>query len=200
MTFTKECFGLFYEVIDKIMDSRDATAGGGSASAVAGAMAAGLVGMVARLSAGKNFGLKDERYEEIADELDGYVDLLRKGAVEDTLSYLGIKDAFALPKSTDEEKAARRKAIEDAAVKAACVPLENGKISVNILRICKEMEGRYNEAAKSDMEAGIMLAKMAAADTALNIEANLPLIKSPEKNTVLKREAEKLKEAAANII
>jgi len=200
MTFTKECFGLFYEVIDKIMDSRDATAGGGSASAVAGAMAAGLVGMVARLSAGKNFGLKDERYEEIADELDGYVDLLRKGAVEDTLSYLGIKDAFALPKSTDEEKATRRKAIEDAAVKAACVPLENGKISVNILRICKEMEGRYNEAAKSDMEAGIMLAKMAAADTALNVEANLPLIKSPEKNTALKREAEKLKEAAANII
>jgi len=191
---------LFYEVIDKIMDSRDATAGGGSASAVAGAMAAGLVGMTARLSAGKNLGLKDERYEEMADELDGYVDLLKKGAVDDTLSYLGIKDAFSLPKSTDEEKAARRKAIEDAAVKAACVPLGNGKIAVEILRICKEIEGKYNEAAKSDMEAGIMLAKMAAIDTAMNVEANLPLIKSPEKSTALKHEADKLKEAARNII
>ena len=190
---------MFYDVMEKIMDSRDTTVGGGSASAVAGAMAAGLIGMVARLSAGKNFGLSDERYLEIADELDGYVELLKKGAVEDTLSYLGIKNAFALPKSSEEEKALRRAAIEEAAVRAATVPLENGRIAVKILHLCEELDGKYNTAARSDMEAGIMLAKMAAIDTALNIEANLSLIKSPEKNAKLEAEAAKLKKTAAEI-
>ena len=118
---------IFYEVVEKIMDSRDVTVGGGSASAVAGAMAAGLVGMVSRLSVGKEYGLPDERYLEIAEELDELAVQLKEGAVEDTRSYLGIKAAFALPKATDEQKSARRAAIESAAIKAANVPLENGR-------------------------------------------------------------------------
>lgn len=184
---------MFYEVLEKIMDSKDTTVGGGSASAVAGAMAAGLVGMVARLSTGKEYGLTDERYLAIADELDGYAVSLREGAVEDTKSYLGIKAAFGLPKATDEEKAVRRAAIEKAAIQAATVPLTNGRTALKIYEICKEMDGRYNSAAGSDMEAGIMLVKMAIVDTALNIEANLPLIKTPEINARFVADAETLK-------
>ena len=82
---------MFYDVLEKIMDSKDTTVGGGSASAVAGAMAAGLVGMVARLSTGKQYGLPDERYLGIADELDMLAVKLKDGAVADTQSYLGIK-------------------------------------------------------------------------------------------------------------
>ena len=186
---------MFYEVIEKIMDSRDVTVGGGSASAVAGAMSAGLVGMVERLSIGKECGLPDERYLEIAEELDELVERLKEGAVEDTQSYLGIKAAFALPKAAEEEKAARRAAVERAAVKAAEVPLANGHAALRILELCREMEGRCNAAASSDMEAGIMLAKMAVADTALNVEANLPLIKTPEINEGLARSARGLKDA-----
>ncbi len=184
---------MFYEVIDKIMDSKDTTVGGGSASAAAGAMAAGLVGMVARLSLGKDYGLTDERYLAIAEELDGYTAALKDGAVEDTKSYLGIKASFGLPKTTVEEKAARRAAIEAAAVQAATVPLTNGRMALKIYEICKEMEGRFNSAAGSDMEAGIMLAKMAIVDTALNIEANLSLIKTPEINAMFAANAEILK-------
>lgn len=55
------------------------------------------------------------------------------------------------------------------------------------------MDGRYNTAAGSDMEAGIMLAKMAVIDTALNIEANLSLIKTPEINARFVADAEALK-------
>ncbi len=186
---------MFYEVIDKIMDSRDVTVGGGSASAAAGAMAAGLVGMAARLSAGKECGLPDTRYLGIAEELDALVVKLKEGAVADTQSYLGIKTAFALPKGADEEKAVRRAAVEKAAQRAAEVPLANGRAALRILELCREMEGKFNTAASSDMEAGIMLARMAVVGTALNVEANLSLIKTPEKNEELSRSACELKDA-----
>lgn len=184
---------MFYEVIEKIMDSRDTTVGGGSASAVAGAMAAGLVGMVARLSTGKEYGLSDDRYQGIAEELDALAVQLKNGAVEDTQSYLGIKAAFSLPKSTEDEKIVRRTAVEKAAIKAARIPLENGRAAFRILELCKEMEGKFNAAALSDMEAGLMLAKMAVIDTALNVEANLSLIKTPKINQDLAKAALDLK-------
>jgi len=186
---------MFYEVIEKIMDSKDTTVGGGSASAVAGAMAAGLVGMVARLSVNKEFGLPDERYLDIAEQLDGLAIELKNGAVEDTKSYLGIKAAFSLPKSTEDEKAVRRAAVEEAAIKAARVPLENGRAAQSILKFCKEMEGKFNTAASSDMEAGILLARMAVLDTALNVEANLSLIKTPEINREFAEAALELKDS-----
>ncbi len=156
-------------------------------------MAAGLVGMCVRLSTGKEYGFTDEKYLALADELDGYVKTLKDGAVEDTQAYLGIKSAFGLPKATDEEKAARRAAIEEAAVKAATVPLNNGRTALRIYNICKELEGNYNTATASDMEAGVLLARMAIYDTALNVEANLSLIKTPEKNAELAAAAQELK-------
>ena len=185
----------FYDVIEKILDTRDTTVGGGSASAVSAAMAAGLVGMVARLSVGKNFGLADGRYLEIAAELEKCSAKLKDGAVADTQSFLGIKAAFGLPKASEEEKVARRAAIEAAAVQAASVPLENGHMALHILELCEEMKDRFNSAATSDMEAGIMLARMAVVDTALNIEANLSLIKSPDKNAEFACRAKELKDS-----
>lgn len=173
---------MFYEIMEKIMDSRDITVGGGAASAAAGAMAAGLIGMVARLSQGKGYQPSDMRYIEIADMLDKHVETLKNGAMADVESYLAMKKSFALPKITEEEKTIRRAAIEKAAIQAASVPLENGMVALEILVFCKEMEENYNINMKSDMEAGIMLAKMAVTDTALNIEANLSFIRTPEIN------------------
>lgn len=188
---------MFYEVIEKIMDSRDATAGGGAASAVAAAMAAGLVGMAARLSLGKGYGLADERYEEIAARLNECAETLKKGAVADAEAYRGIKAAFSLPRTTAEEKISRGAAIEKAAIRAAEVPLENGRLALEILAFCKEMEGNFNINTESDMKAGIMLAQMAAIDTALNIEANLSLIKSSEINAQFVAGASELKKTAS---
>lgn len=184
---------MFYKVMEKIMDSHDVTVGGGAASAVAGAMAAGLIGMVARLSQGKGYQLSDTRYMEIADMLDKYVETLKKGAIADVEAYLEMKKSFALSKTTEEEKAIRRTAIEKAAIQAANVPLANGIAAQEILAFCKEMESNYNINMKSDMEAGIMLAKMAVMDTALNIEANLSSIKTPDINAHFVDQAEHLR-------
>lgn len=185
-----------YSVFDKVMDTKDFTVGGGAASAIAGAMAAGLVGMVARLSIGKDYGLHDERYEAIAGEMDTLCQKLTQGAQDDEEAFLGIKNAFKLPKGTDEEKVIRRAAVENAAVQAATVPMENARRAARILEICAEMENRSNPAAASDITSGVLLARSAVMGCALNIDANLPLIKTPEKSGPLAEAADKLKAKA----
>lgn len=183
-----------YEVLDKIRESTDFTVGGGSASALAGSMAAGLAGMAVRLSFGKDYGLSDEEYGRIAGELDGLSDELGRGAIEDCEAFLGIKRAYALPKETEEDKRLRRAAVEKAAVYAAEVPLANAGRSFRVAEICGFLRGKFNPAAASDMEIGLMLAADGALGCALNIDANLPLIKTPEERLRLEKASEELKE------
>ncbi len=171
----------YYKVLDLIIDSRDVTVGGGSASALAAAMAAGLTGMVARLSVenkGKTYGLKDDEYIGFADELDALAEKLKKGSADDTAAYLGIKNAYAMPKGTDEEKALRGAAIEKAGVAAADVPLRNADNAFRILEITRGLKEKSNPNAGSDLACGEMLAAMAVRGAMLNVEANLPLIKT----------------------
>lgn len=185
-----------YQIIDQVWDTKNFDAGGGAASAISASMAAGLVGMVARLSLGKNYGMDDRDFERIAAEMDFLCLELKSGAAQDGKAFLGIKTAFALPKNTESEKKGRREAIEKAAIRAAEVPLENGKKAVRIMDIGRSLIDRSNPAAASDLEIGIALAITAIVGCALNIDANLPLIKSPEKRNSLREASGHLKGSA----
>ena len=187
----------FYEVLDNIMDSWDVTVGGGSASAVAAAMAAGLVGMVARLSLAKNdktYGLSDAEYLACADELDILAQELKQGAVDDANAYLGIKNAYALPKENDEQKAARAAAVEDAAVAAAEVPLRNAERAAQIYQWALKLKGKSNSNAGSDLVCGEMLAAMAIQGAAMNVLANLPLVKTASRKEILEKKLNEIQE------
>lgn len=170
----------YIEVLDKILDSNDVTVGGGSASAISGAMAAGLIGMAARLSTKKDYGLPAEKHLEIAEELDALAKELLQGSEEDTKAYLMIKNAYSLPKSTDEEKTQRTTAIENAGIAAAKVPKNNGYRCKRVYELGLIMEGKYNTNTSSDFNIGMNLAKLGVAGCILNIEANLSLIKNNE--------------------
>src|SRR5207244_8730914 len=99
--------------------------GGGSVAALMGALGASLGGMVANLSAGKRGW--DDRLEyfsdwavqaqQLKDELLALVD-------EDTAAFNKVMDAFALPKESAEERAARAAAVEEAPKYAAEAPLQ----------------------------------------------------------------------------
>jgi formiminotetrahydrofolate cyclodeaminase len=61
------------------------------------------------------------------------------------------------------------------------------------LDLCRNLVGCSNPAAGSDLDVGMMLARAAVRGCALNIDANLPLIRSPEKNNLLREASEDLK-------
>jgi len=166
-----------HAILDLILDSRDVTVGGGSASALAGAMAAGLAGMVARLSTGKAYGLPDPRYLEIAGSAERLATELAAGAVRDSAAYLLIKQAYALPKGTPEEKAVRAEAIQRAGIAAAAVPLENAGRCAQVRDLCAALHGQSNPNTGSDLKVADMLCRAGLEGCLDNIAANLPLIK-----------------------
>lgn len=167
----------YTEIVDLILDDENYTVGGGSASAIMGAMACGLIGMVINLSPGKDYGLSDETYTDLAEELRELKAKLLRGSVEDHEAYLLIRDAYRLPKSTDEEKAERKKAIEQAGIAASNVPLSNAKLNKRVHEIGLEVLGKSNPAAGTDLQAGIDLAEKGMYAAKSNVEVNLPMIK-----------------------
>jgi formiminotetrahydrofolate cyclodeaminase len=171
----------YQEVIEKILDSKDVTIGGGSASCISGAMAAGLSGMVARLSVGKDYGLTDEQYVKIADELDELGKKLESGSVADADAYMQIINAYKLPKATDEEKEARKAAIQAAVVAAATQPMDNAKLCLDLHKLCVSLKGVSNTNAESDLLIGIGLSALGIRGCVMNIKANLGIIKDESK-------------------
>ena len=165
------------DVLERILDSADVTTGGGSAAALAGAMAAGLMGMVARLSAGKDLGFSPDDYLAMADELDRLGRGLLLGAQADSEAYALIKAAYRLPR---EDKPARDAAIQAAGMQAADVPLANGMACRAVLELGLRLDGRSNPNAGSDLQVGLALARTGIAGCAANVRVNLGLIKDPE--------------------
>lgn len=167
-----------HQPLDLILDTQDVTTGGGSASAISAAMAAGLIGMVARLSTKKDYGLSADEHLAVADACDRLAPALMEGALEDMKAYAMIKAAFALPKGTDEEKIIRSRAINDAGIQAALIPYENAKRSFEVLEFGRQIKNVSNPSAMSDLLIGLHLAEIGLKGCVMNIEANLPLIKN----------------------
>lgn len=169
-----------YLALDLILKTQDVTVGGGSASAIAAAMAAGLIGMVARLSTKKDFGMSAECHLKVAEDCDKLAPALMEGSSKDMAAYAMIKNAFALSKDTEEEKQIRSRAINDAAIQAALVPYENALLCLEVLELGRQIKTVSNPSATSDLLIGIHLAEIGVKGCVMNIEANLPLIKNSE--------------------
>ncbi|WP_459195845.1 cyclodeaminase/cyclohydrolase family protein [Wukongibacter baidiensis] len=171
------------EMMKKVIDSDNFTVGGGAASALAGAMAAGMISMVAKLSLKKAYGLTVDEYKAISEEADKLAKELLLGAQEDEKAFSMIKDAYGLPKSTDEEKKRRSIAIQNGGIAAATVPKNNGFMCKRIYELGMMLKERSNPNASSDLAEAIMLANAGIKGCILNVEANLPLIKDQEKKS-----------------
>ncbi|SHJ89927.1 formiminotetrahydrofolate cyclodeaminase [Dethiosulfatibacter aminovorans DSM 17477] len=165
------------DILGKIIDSDNTKVGGGASSALSGAMAAGMISMVAKLSVKKEYGFSGDEYKIMAEELDILAEGLMHGAKKDEEAFVELMKAYKLPKETDEDKAARRQAIQDGSILASRVPESNAIMCRKVLDMGNTLVGKSNPNAASDLMVSIKLAELGVYGCILNIRANLPSIK-----------------------
>ena len=152
------------ESIDTYLErlaSRDAVPGGGSAAALTGAFGAALVAMVGRIA-----GRSDEGLVSKADRLRAE---LLEARSRDEDAYAAVVEAQALPKGNDAEISARRQALDHALARAAQVPLEAARLSLEVLRLSGRLAHTPKSALASDVGCAAEFAYAALAACAYNV-------------------------------
>jgi glutamate formiminotransferase/formiminotetrahydrofolate cyclodeaminase len=111
-------------------------------------------------------------YSDWADKGKVYHDALLKMVDEDTNAFNKIMDAFGLPKGSDEEKAARSQAIQDATKYAIEIPLQTMKLCCDSMEVMLEMAKTGLEASLSDAAVGALAARAGVQGAFLNVRIN----------------------------
>ena len=174
------------------------TPGGGTAAAIAGAMGTALLMMVAGLEKTKS-NTADEKAALMAAAggLKPIRARLMLLADDDAASFDGVMAAYRLPKGSDEEKAARTRAIQAALRGATEIPLETLRACANALEHGRVVAAHGNQSAESDVGVGIGLLKAAANGAAANVRSNLGGLKDEAFKTATEAETARLLEPAA---
>lgn len=167
-------------ILSKIRDVNNFNVGGGAASALAGAQAAGMIGMVSNLSIGKEYGLSDDEYKGYVERLEILSQALMEGAEADEVAFMKIRNAYRLPKTTDFEKAIRHNAIQYGFVSAANTPLANAKLCLEVFQIGRDLLAVSNPNAKTDLEIAVALSEIGWKGCIANVDANLGMIKDAD--------------------
>ena len=161
---------------------KDPVPGGGSVSALCGALAASLAEMVTALTIGR------KKYIDVEEEMLVYapqMELARRKFLdfidEDAEAYQLVFNAFKLPKETDEEKNIRNSEIQKATLQAALVPLRVAETAVSIMDVIFMIGSKGNRNAVTDACVAMMCARTAALGAILNVRINLAGLDDKEK-------------------
>jgi formiminotetrahydrofolate cyclodeaminase len=162
------------DLLDEFASSAP-TPGGGSASALAGALGASLLLMVARMPKTRG-GSGDERatLDRVAVDVARLRARLAALVDEDSAAYDAVVAAFRLPKATDEEKAARRAAVQAATRHATTTPLAVMEACAEALGMAGQIAACGNPNAASDVQVGMALLSAACRGAYENVAINLP--------------------------
>jgi formiminotetrahydrofolate cyclodeaminase len=173
--------------------SAEPTPGGGSASALAGAVGASLLTMVAGLPKPRAQNPDDERRLSAAGVRCSASSVELAALMErDSEMYENVVAAFRLPKGSDDEKRVRSDRIQDALQFATEVPLRVMRVCLDGLRAGSEVAALGNANAASDVQVGLELLIAGLRGAKFNVATNLTSIKDQGYIVAAKREADVL--------
>lgn len=164
-----------------MLASKDPTPGGGSGAALGGALAAALVSMVCNLTIGKK-GYEDaeEQMRDILAQSEALRAELPELLEADTQVYGRVMAAYRLPRKTDEDKAARRHAIQEALREASEVPLAIADRCAQVVDLALPAAQHGNNWAVSDAGVGALLAEACMHAALLNVSINMASIEDAD--------------------
>lgn len=174
--------------------SGDPVPGGGSISALNGALAAALGAMVSRLTIGrKKFADREEDMKMLLAEIETVENTLTLAIDRDSEAYATVMAAFKLPKDTDEEKRIRREEIQAATRGAAEVPMQVARMTASLLPKLEAVANMGNPNAVTDAAVATMCARTAIFGALLNVEINLSSLADVDYVAAMRLEAASLR-------
>lgn len=179
------------------LSSPDPTPGGGTAAAIAGAMGGSLLVMVTGLAKSKtNTDEEKAALAEARARIEPVVALLMQLADADTEAFNAVMAAYRLAKATDDEKAARTRAIQQALRGATDVPLDTLRACASAIDHGRSVARHGNRSAASDIGVAVGLLKAAAEGAAANVRINLEGLKDLDYKAAVERDLSELSAVA----
>jgi formiminotetrahydrofolate cyclodeaminase len=170
--------------------------GGGSVTAVIGALAAALGEMVANLTLGREkFAAAEASLRPARDRLTALRSSLLDAAAADEAAYQSYRDAASLPRSSDDEKTARTDAMQRALIAATEVPRAAARSAHEVAEILQSVAREGNPHVRSDAALGALLAETALRGALLNVRGNAALLMDRELAATYLTEADLLEKA-----
>ncbi len=187
------------EFVDELGSDSPAP-GGGSVSALASAMAAGLSNMVGVLTYGKK-GYKEhwDEIEELSNTAQAMKDTFLYLVDEDTQSFNNVMAAMRLPKQSAEQKTARAQAIQKATVYSAQIPLQVMENSLKIMSLAARLTEIGNQNSLSDAGVAVLQAGAGLEGAAMNVLINIPGIDDKQVVADFEQQVAKLRSEAKTL-
>ncbi|MDN5296291.1 MAG: methenyltetrahydrofolate cyclohydrolase [Bacteroidota bacterium] len=152
--------------------------GGGSISALHGAVAAALTEMLANITIGKkNYSAVEETMKLNATKASALRTKFLTDIDRDAEAYNLVFQAFRLPKDTDEQKVLRSEKIQEATKVAALVPMEVAERAFELLDLISETTRKGSKNAITDGCVAMMTCRTAVLGALLNVRINLASIR-----------------------
>lgn len=165
--------------------------GGGSVSALCGALAASLAEMVANLTSGREkYAQVQPQVEEVLQQYPAIRARLLDAIDRDSKAFDLYMAALAMPKTTDAEKAARKRAMQEGLKAAALVPMETAETALTVFPALRLAVEQGNANAITDGMVGTMLARTAVLGAVFNVRVNLSSIQDSDFTDQLARRAD----------
>lgn len=159
---------------NEILASVSPAPGGGSAAALEGAVGVALASMVAKLTIGKKkYAEFQDLMEEIIKETTDLRTRFNEVIEKDTESFNCVSAVFSMPNNTDEEKAARKKAMQDALKTCTYTPYDMMRFGMAGLELTRKALGKSNSSAASDLGVAALSLKSCIQGAWLNILINI---------------------------